>query len=191
MMTQTEQQPSLPQVVKGAREYYDAIQKLCDLRYGTGYIDKSTYEKWLEHPELMSIALIEGEFAGFSVFIPAGIEELMSHMDMPREDVTHIVGDRPALIYKSAAVPFQFEKQGVMQQLLGSALKELPRLGYGSIFGSAWMYDGRIPMSRLFDLFGFHQLYRRRMLWYYDENYHCVVCGGRCKCDAMIYYKQL
>lgn len=180
-----------PQVVKGSLKYYDMIQELCDLRYGTGYIDRPTYEKWMKHPELMNVALIEGEFAGFSVFVPATTEELMSHMGMPREDVARIAGDKPALIYKSAAVPFQFEKRGIMQLLLGDALEELPKLGYGSVFGSAWVYDGKIPMSRLFDYFGFSRLYGRKMLWYYDEKYCCVVCGGRCKCDAMIYYRQL
>lgn len=191
MMTETEARLSQPQVVKGSLEYYDTIQQLCDLRYGTGYIDRAVYEKWMEHPELMSIALIDGEFAGFSVFVPATVEELMTHMDMPREDVVRIAGDRPALIYKSAAVPFRFEKRGIMQLLLGSALEELPGLGYGSIFGSAWVYDGRTPMGRLFDHFGFRQLYGRKMLWYHDKNYRCVVCGGQCKCDAMIYCKQL
>lgn len=190
MILEAEKHLSPPQVVKGAWEHYEHIQPLCDLRYGTGYINEKTYGQWMEHPELMDVALIDGEFAGFSVFIPASTEELMSHMGMPREDVERIAGDRPALIYKSAAVPFRFEKRGVMQQLLGNAMEELPALGYGSAFGSAWMYDGRIPMSRLFDLFGFHQLYTRKMLWYHDEDYRCVVCGGRCRCDAMIYYKR-
>lgn len=190
-MTETKKDFPAPQVVEGAWEYYDFIQPLCDLRYGDGYIDRQTYEQWMGHPELMNVALVEGEFAGFSVFVPAGIEDLATHMGMPREDVAHIAGDKPALIYKSAAVPFQFEKRGIMQELLGNALEKLPALGYGSAFGSAWMYDGKIPMSRLFDYFGFRQLYTRKMLWYHDKNYRCVVCGGRCKCDAMIYYKQL
>lgn len=191
MMTEIIKSFSPPRIVNGSPKYYEDIQQLCDLRYGTGYLDRPVYEKWMEHPELMNVALIEGEFAGFSVFVPAAVEELMSHMDMPREDVVRIAGDRPALIYKSAAVPFQFEKRGIMQQLLGNALEDLPKLGYGSIFGSAWVHGGRIPMARLFDLFGFSQLYERKMLWYQDKNYRCVVCGGRCKCDAMIYYKQL
>lgn len=180
-----------PQVTAGRMDYYPQIQQLCDERYGTGYIDKNTYERWMEHPELMRVALIEGEFAGFSVFVPASIQELMAHMDMPREDVERIAGDRPALIYKSAAVPVRFGKRGVMRLLLGRALEDAARLGYGSVFGSAWVYGGKIPMSHLFDHFGFRQLYGRKMLWYHEENYRCVVCGGRCRCDAMIYYKQL
>ena len=191
MMTEIIKPFSPPRIVKGSPKYYEDIQQLCDLRYGTGYIDRPVYEKWMEHPELMNVALVEGEFAGFSVFVPAAVDELMSHMDMPREDVVRIAGDRPALIYRSAAVPFRFEKRGIMQQLLGNALEELPELGYGSVFGSAWVHDGRVPMSRLFNLFGFSRLYERKMLWYQDKNYRCVVCGGRCRCDAMIYYKQL
>lgn len=190
-MNEEEKSFPVPQVVKGSMEYYPAVQEVCDLRYGTGYVDQPAYERWVKHPELMNVALVEGEFAGFSVFIPATTEELMSHMDMTREDVERLAKDRPALIYKSAAVPFQFEKRGIMQLLLGRAMEELPELGYGSVFGSAWMYDDKIPMSRLFDFFGFQKLYKRSMLWYHDETYNCVVCKGRCKCDAMIYCKQL
>lgn len=142
-----------PQMTAGRMDYYPQIQRLCDERYGTGYIDRGTYERWMEHPELMRVALIEGAFAGFSVFVPASVEALMAHMAMPREDAAG--------------------------------------LGYGSIFGSAWVYDGKIPMSHLFDHFGFRQLYGRKLLWYHEENYRCVVCGGRCRCDAMIYYKKL
>lgn len=86
----------LPQVTAGRMEYYPQIQWLCDERYGTGYIDKAIYERWMERPELMRVALIEGKFAGFSVFVPASTEELMTHMDMPREEFSVYASMDPA-----------------------------------------------------------------------------------------------
>nr|WP_325182616.1 PP2C family protein-serine/threonine phosphatase [uncultured Oscillibacter sp.] len=86
----------LPQVAAGRMEYYPQIQRLCDERYGTGYIDKAIYERWMERPELMRVALIEGKFAGFSVFVPASTEELMTHMDMPREEFSVYASMDPA-----------------------------------------------------------------------------------------------
>ena len=115
----------------------------------------------------------------------------MEKMAMPREDVEAIAGGRPALIYKSAAVPRQHEHKGVMHALALAGLETARQEGYGSLFGSAWVYNGKSPIAGTFKAFGFVPLYKREKLWYNDPDYTCVVCKGRCTCDAMIYYKTL
>lgn len=131
------------------------------------------------------------EFAGFAVMVPASYEEISKKMGMPQEDVERIAAGRPGLIYKSAAVPLKFERRGIMHAMAQAGLKTAEEEGYGSLFGSAWICNGKIPISGTFKVFQFQPLYRRKMLWYDDPEYHCVVCKGRCKCDAMIYYKTL
>ena len=164
---------------------------LCDERYGPGYLTREIFDHWMEHKSLLKVAEIGEGFAGFAVMVPATVQEVMEKMAMPREDVEAIAGERPALIYKSAAVLQQHEHKGVMHALAVAGLETARQEGYGSLFGSAWVYQGKSPIAGTFRVFGFKPLYKRERLWYNDPDYTCVVCKGRCTCDAMIYYKTL
>ena len=175
----------------GKEQDFLQMLPLCDERYGSGYFTKAIFDHWMGHKSLLKIAELEGAFAGFAVMVPATVEEVMEKMAMPREDVEAIAGGRPALIYKSAAVPRQHEHKGVMHALALAGLETARQEGYGSLFGSAWVYQGKSPIAGTFRVFGFKPLYKREKLWYNDPDYTCVVCKGRCTCDAMIYYKTL
>ena len=184
-------QTSAVEVTDGAEHWYGAVQAVCDARFGTGYIRREDFDLWMKAPRLIKIALIDGDFAGFAVMIPATLGEVASHMAMPPDEVRAIAGDKPALIYKSAAVRPIYEHRGVMKTMAADGLQTARDMGYGSLFGSAWVYQGQIPIEGTFRIFGFTPLYLRHMLWHDDENYRCVICKGRCTCDAMIYYKKL
>lgn len=115
----------------------------------------------------------------------------MEKLAMPRRDICSIAGEKPILYYKSAAIPQQFERKGVMPAIVEDILREAQQAGYGSLFGSAWLYDGKIPLQGTLKKLGFQALYARKMLWYDDVNYHCVICKGRCTCDAMLYCRKI
>lgn len=179
------------QIRQGWEEDFAHILPLCDERYGRGYINRQGFDHWMEHPSLLKVAESEGAFAGFAVMVPASYLEISKKMGMPAQDVERIAGGRPALIYKSAAVPLRFERCGIMHAMAQAGLDTARAEGYGSLFGSAWIYNGKIPISGTFKTFDFRPLYKRQMLWYDDPEYHCVLCKGRCRCEAMIYYKTL
>ena len=80
-------------IVDGDAAFYKDIQQLCDERYGTGYLHRDDFVHWLERPRLLKIALLDGEFAGFAVMIPASVGLVMKKMDMPRADVLRISGE--------------------------------------------------------------------------------------------------
>jgi len=110
---------------------------------------------------------------------------------MTEDEVLAITEGQPSLIYKSAAVQVKYERRGLMKAMATVGLKEAREMGYRSIFGSAWVYDNTIPIEGTFRAFGFQKLFEREKLWYNDEDYHCVICKGRCVCDGIIYYKKL
>lgn len=178
-----------PQIVEGSYEYYPLIEKLCNERYGKGYMTSELYNRWMKSPQMIQIALADGNFAGFSAMVPMTVEETMKYMGMPREDVERIAAEKPIMCYKSAAIPASYEGRGHFRALAQVAFQICRELGYGCMFASAWTYNGFTPMEKSFRVLGFQFLYRRQMLWYDDRNYTCVICKGRCKCDAMIYYK--
>lgn len=179
-------------LVREGREHdFLCMLPLCDERYGPGYLTRDVFDHWMEHKSLLKVAEIEGEFAGFAVMVPASVPEVMRKMAMPREDVEAFAERRPVLIYKSAAVLQRHERKGVMRALATAGLETARQEGYGCLFASAWVYDGKSPIAGTFKAFTFVPLYKREKLWYDDPGYTCVVCKGRCTCDAMIYYKKL
>lgn len=180
-----------PQVTQGSWEYYDIIRELCDLRYGEGYMTREVYGHWMERPEMIQIALVDGDFAGYSSMLPVTAQEVTEKMKVDREDVERIAAGRPIIYYKSTVIPFEYEGRGHFQALARVAISTAREQGYGSMFSTAWTYGGYTPLARPFARLGFEYLYRRGMLWYDDKNYTCIVCKGPCKCDAEIYYKIL
>lgn len=190
-MTEATKRFPPPQVVEGSWDYYDIIQPLCDLRYGTGYMTREVYAHWMEHPDMIQIALVDGQFAGYSSMMPVTLDEVMAKMKVERSDVERIAGGKPILYYKSTVVPFEYEGRGHFQALAHAAMATAREQDYGSMFSTAWTYGGYTPLARPFVRLGFEHLYRRSMLWYEDKNYTCIVCKGPCKCDAEIYYKIL
>ena len=178
-------------MIDATETFYESIKKLCDDSFGTGYLDYAEFTKWLLHPGLFKIALIDGEFAGYSVMIPAKTEVIMEHMGMEESEVMEITENKPALIYKSAAVLPKYRKHGLFTKLAESLLCNAKELGYCSVIVSAWTHSGRTPVEKSLMSLDFTRLYRRHMLWYQYENYRCVICNGRCVCDAIIFYKKI
>lgn len=178
-------------VAAGDWAYYPRVKELCELRFGTGYIDEADFAHWMEHPDLVQIVLVDGDFAGMAVLLPASAGEIAEKMKLTRQEVLHITGGRPAIIYKSIALWPKYEKHGIGRTVVLDGLQRAEAGGYCAVFIAAWMYDGIIPAQKMLHGLGFTELYRRHMLWYGDEKYRCVACGGRCVCDGMIYYKRL
>lgn len=190
-MTETEPQFSRPRVAAGDWAYYPQVKELCELRFGTGYLDETDFARWMEHPDLVQIVLVDQDFAGVAVLLPASTEEIARKMGMTVQDVEAITRGQPALIYKCAALWPWYEKRGINHAVAADGLRRAEAGGYSAVFSAAWIYDGKTPARSVFEHMGFTPLYRRKMLWYGDERYRCIVCGGRCTCDAMIYYKKL
>lgn len=170
---------------------YDKIKSLCDERYGTGYITKDMFKNYLDYKELFISAFYNDDFVGFAAMIYSTDENTAKKMGMTLEEVKKYASKKPILIYKSHAIKKKYEKMGLPVAMTSILMSKGKELGYGSVFGSAWIYNNYIPMSKTFDKLGFIPLYKRSNLWYDDENYTCVVCGGRCKCEAMIYVRDL
>lgn len=170
---------------------FASIKQLCDLRFGSGYFDRDTFGIWSCCPEFFKVAYHQNNFVGYAVMIPATYQEIGQHMKMTTENVSEIAQNKPALIYKSLSVCKEYEKLGIPLAFSELLIDTAHKLGFGTIFASAWVFNGKMPIAKMFEKLDFKPLFLRHMLWYDDKRYHCVICGGNCKCDAMIYYKNI
>lgn len=172
-------------------EDYKDMKILCDERYGEGYLTPERYAHYLEHPRLFLVASQGNELAGFSLMAPASVPETADYMKMSAGEIKGLAGDRKILILKSIVIQKKYGKMGLPSTMTNAVIENAKTEGYGIIFSAAWMVEGKMPIKQAFEEMGFQPLFLRHNLWYDEEDYYCVVCKGRCKCDGFIYYRYI
>lgn len=179
------------QIRSAVEEDFDRIEALCTERFGAGYLTRAEYRRWLQNPELFLVAEDGGGFCGFCCLMPESAEALSNYMKIDLRTVEAASGGKPVIHCRSAALVSSKEHCGVMYRMLSRELENARAMGFGAAFAPAWVYHGVIPMGHLMDLLGFEQIGIRDNLWLNQAHYHCVICGGRCRCQAAIYKKSL
>ncbi|MGN1231726.1 MAG: hypothetical protein ACI4TP_07480, partial [Anaerotignum sp.] len=95
-------------------------------------------------------------------------------------------------ILQSIGVSEEYRQHGLSQILVEAYLQWLiSRTEADIAFGVFWKPNGKAPMAPILQKFGFYHLIDSKNVWYGNEELVCPVCGGRCSCDAAIYYKIL
>lgn len=166
---------------------YEAITALCDLRFGEGYIDHEEFSHWREYPELFLALDYKGEFVGYVCILPSTPEIVCKNMQLPLDEIKRECEGKKVIRCRSAVLREEFEHMGFMRMLWERVFENAAKLGYGIAYCPAWKYNGFVPMDHLLTQLGFVAIAQREMLWYNEEKYTCVICGGRCKCPAVVY----
>lgn len=166
---------------------YDAILKLCDLRFGTGYIDHDEFERWLKYPELFLALDYQKQFVGYVCILPSTPEAVSADMQLPLDEIRAECVGKKIVRCRSAVLRSEFENMGFMRLLWEKVFANAKEMGFHISYCPAWKYNGFVPMDHLLTKLGFFAIAEKEMLWYNEENYTCVICGGRCKCPAVVY----
>lgn len=175
-------------VIRPAKsEDYDIIVQMCDERFGKGYLDRAEFDRWLEYPELFLALCYDNEFVGYVCILPSTPESVCKDMKLPLDEVKAECEGKKVVRCRSAILRTKFDSMGFMRMLWQKVFENAKKLGYGISYCPAWKYDGFVPMDHLLTKLGFVRIAEKQMLWYDEENYTCIVCGGRCKCPAAIY----
>ncbi len=174
-------------VRSAAADDFDQIAELANGRFGEGYLEKPEFLTWLAHPKLFLVAELDGQFCGYVYLMPEDREELAASMQLSEEYIRSVAGDKPVIHCRSAALRKDMEHKGAMYTLLRQTLTAAGEEGYGAAFAPAWKYNGHIPMEKLMQKLGYTYVGIRKLLWYQIPGYKCVICGGRCTCDAAVY----
>ncbi len=168
---------------------YQIIFDLCEQRFGNGYLNHKEYDIWLKNPRLFLAAEYEGTFAGTVCYLPEKAEALAKYMQLDTEYIKTVSDGKPVIHCKTAVLVPEYDHLGVMQALIEAANENSRKLGFGAAFAPAWKYNGFIPMEKLMLKLGFDEIAERQNIWYDMDGYTCIICGGKCKCTAVIYQK--
>lgn len=75
--------------------------------------------------------------------------------------------------------------------MINSALEILLENKISEVYAVCWKPGDIPPLSSPLKRCGFSYLMTAEKPWYRNEKLFCPYCGGRCSCDADIYYKKL
>ncbi|MBR4719182.1 MAG: GNAT family N-acetyltransferase [Lachnospiraceae bacterium] len=133
----------------------------------------------------------EGRIIGATLFLNDDKETIMEDMEVTGEDFDRLTAGRPVLHHKFCIVRDDCRGKGVMTKMLEESFSQLEKEGiYGAVFAQAWIKKGDIPIEGILKNMGYTTYKRQISPWYKFSDRVCSVCGGRCKCDAMVYYRE-
>ena len=161
--------------------------------FGKPYIFESEMRDFInDDSNRLFVVDEEGRIIGAALFIRDDKEKVMEDMEVTEEDFDRICEGKPVLHHKFSMVREDCRGRGIMTGLLSEAFSELEREGiYGAVFGQAWVKNGTIPMEGICTNMGYTPYKHQISPWWKFSDRECSVCKGRCKCDAMVYYRKL
>lgn len=176
-------------IIDAKKEYSGQLKELFETSFGKNYMSRGRIERYIAGGTPFKIA-VEGEaLMGAILFIPATAAEIEEHIKMDRETIPGMCGGKTALICKCACTYARYQGEGIAKKILEECMKEVEKQGYGAVFTTLWEYNGGVPAEKMFVDLRFQRGEKLDMPWYEDENYICSECGGRCRCNGIVYYK--
>ena len=171
----------------------DELIEFADDCFGKPYIFREEMVSFIQNDlNRLFVTKENGRIIGAILFLNDSKETIMEDMEVTEEDYERISGGKPILHHKFSIIRDEYRGQGLMTEMLSEAIKELEKEGiFGAIVTQGWIKQDEIPMEGIFKRMGYIQYKRQIRPWWKFSNRTCNICGGRCKCDAMVYYRPL
>ena len=129
---------------------------------------------------------------GAILFICEDKETIIKDMEVSEEDYDRISKGLPTLHHKFSIVREDSRGKGLMTRMLADAIDSLEQeKRYGAIFTQGWIRNEQVPMENIFVQNGYVCYKRQIRPWWKYSDRTCSICNGRCRCDAMVYYRSL
>lgn len=178
---------------RATRADIPAIVSLTCECFGRGYTSNEQMREFIDDERnRVYVEYDDKGLCGASMMLIEDKDKISEDMEVTSEDYDRLSRGKPCLHHKFCVVRNDRRKDGLMTAVLQEALAELENEGiYGAIFAQTWIVNDEIPMARVCDRIGYKQYKRQYRPWYKITDGYCIVCKGRCKCDAMVYYRQL
>ena len=175
--------------VKDARE----LVEFCEDCFGEAYTFEPEMRSFIQNDQNRLFVLDdEKRIKGAVLFLNDSKESIMEDMEVSADDFDRISRGKPILHHKFSIIRDDLRGQGLMTEMLSEAISKLESEGrYGAIFTQGWIKQEQIPMEGIFKRMGYSEYKRQIRPWWKYEDRTCNICAGRCKCDAMVYYRPL
>ncbi len=178
-----------------SEKYITEAAQMCDRCVGKNLYTTDYLTSILHEPEHFFYLLFSDKDipVGYMYFIMMDRAELarISKLDTEQLDLICDGNDKMIGNLRSIGVEDPYRKKGLSVKLIQFSMDRLAALGAHVIVGLCWKAGDTVPMRRTMHSCGLQYLTDAHRVWYDIESLKCPYCGGRCKCDAEIYYKHL
>lgn len=171
-----------------------ALKEMFDENFGQGYMSEEKMKYYINNDrELFYASRCEdGTLCGAVLFGEESAETLSSQTNIPMDNLLKMAAGKKLLKCRTLCVASDCQKKSVGENLFSGAIEEIKQKGvYGLITSLLWEYGGKVPARKIHEDNGFRFLYRLKEPWYSLEDYYCVYCKGRCRCDGLQYVLEL
>lgn len=165
---------------------YEVLGTIADERLGKGYFDPDDFVFRTKYPELNLVAEEGGLPVALISMTPEDPESLAKAVQMDLKELLKDACGRPVIHFRTALCDAAHDGQGISGILLERVIDNAREMGYGVIISPTWKYNGKAPAEKLQTNLGFKRIGEKHMLWYDQKGYSCIICGGRCRCDAIL-----
>nr|WP_027870905.1 GNAT family N-acetyltransferase [[Eubacterium] cellulosolvens] len=170
-----------------------AITELTCFCFGDAYTTEDEIQSFILNKENRLFVVCDDKgLAGAVLFLSEGRDSYLQDMEVNPQDFERIREGKAVLHHKFSVVREDRRGTGLMTLMLEEALRMLREEGIvGALFVQAWIKQGQIPMEGILERAGYRRYRRQIRPWWKYKDRTCNICGGRCKCDSMVYYKIL
>ena len=176
-------------------EELDQAIALCDQCVGDNLYSHAELAETLEDPDrfFYVFATEQGELAGYIYFYVTDRERVAKEAKLDPALLEPLTADPNARVGKiqSVGVAEEYRRQGMAIALTSLAVEKLSQLGLDIVYIFCWKIGERVPLAKTLAHSHFRFLTIAKRIWYDHPDLYCPCCGGRCTCDAAVYYKLL
>jgi GNAT superfamily N-acetyltransferase len=178
------------EIIEFTEKYLSPVCDLANNSFGNGYLTEKKYGELISKESALSVALHNGQFAGFCFLIHEKAEEVAKGLKIDISQIKPYADERGLVCHaKAIAVVPEFRRTGLTDKLFAETLKKSAAKGMRSVWVAAWKMGDRVPAKKTLENNGFSVSCEKEMLWFDDKEYECIACGGACRCNGIIYYK--
>ena len=172
----------------------DLLIEMFDENLGEGYMTEQEIRDHIcgEKELFFAARRSDGTLCGILLFGEEDSKTLSEQTKIPEDELLKMANGKKLLKCRSICIAKDCQGCGVGNQLLKGALQVIRESGeYGLITSLLWEYNGKAPSKKLHEENGYQFVHKLIMPWYHLENYKCIICNGRCRCDGLQYILKL
>ena len=172
----------------------DFLVRESDNVFGEGYMTREEAKRIIRDPDsFLYMEDSDGEPAAALYVRYEDDDTVMEETGLTEAELHSRSRGKKILHSKFLFVREDMQKTGIAQVFLGKALDQIAgeHPQYGMVYGILWEYNGNVPVQKVCERNGYRFWKRLHMPYYKDENYYCIICKGRCRCDGLLYSKDL
>jgi len=180
------------EIKKLSAQHFEAIVKLSDQQFGSGYISSDKLNKYVSNQKKTGfVALFNQKVIGYILFkicnVFSEIKPLILTGKKKLESL--FINKYPLGVIETIVVDKNATNKGVGSQLVSRVIK-VNKDEIKAIVSFLWEHPNGTPLATLLSKYHFNHQLMLPNYWLEDskiKKYQCKYCGTPCHCNCMVY----